>query len=488
MAALIVCVHSPALLETYLFADESNFYVADGSWAFSWRAIVLHQRTSGRLLQGVFVHLVNGYLDTAPWTLWSLRVMSCIASLGLALTFFCVLRRLGASMWAAMAVVATIWAHPAMQIHHTYWPLLPQLLLGSAAVWAASAVLAAEPGRHGLWLVSFLTGLLFLTAHFTHQNIPFLGISVVVYAILKAPPAELSPRVRRSWVFAALLLGTLAVNAALHVLTSSSGQRYSRATEAYSLASSGTGGLELLLNPRGYASVFEFWNFPVGIAQSSASWLSLAPLTAMLLWIVVFFALASAEVRRNGRAGLVKWGSVVALCAVSFIPTVADRFSGRQHLMLAPLLTLMAVSLYGAERFWRNVHSTVLRKAVVIGLLSFLVLNSCSALLQVDRKIVEPRARLHKHVEKSFSGQDLSRVRKVVVIEGPARECELPCTGFFGRPVPLRRRLGNGRFFQHVLWQLGAPVRRTPKVVFTKKAHQRRAGEVILDLQTFSPH
>ena len=125
---------------------------------------------------------------------------------------------------------------------------------------------------------------------------------------------------------------------------------------------------------------------------------------------------------------------------------------------------------------------------MVVGLLSFLVLNSCSAWLQVDRKIVEPRARLQKHVEKSFSGQDLSWVRKVVVIEGPARECELPCTGFFGRPVPLRRRLRNGRFFQHVLWQLGAPVRRTPKVVFTKKAHQRRAGEVILDLQTFSPH
>jgi hypothetical protein len=454
-------LYSAPLHTVYYFADESAYLTEDHNYS-SPKEFFNRSLRLGRPITLFAYWMMDRLVHQQPNGLQLIRFFQFLASYASGLFFFYLLRRMNLSPGKSFFLVLFIWSQPALQCFHVYCMLSPYFLGVCSSYFAFLLICKFTlPGSFLNSLNFIIAVVLLLIASLIFQASPFCGLAPLAFYVLSATHENWIQIRKKSILFIIAVV--------VSMTTFTVGYKLLVEVSGVSVAMNSEHTLELLkglsivkyrplFDFTNYLGPFEWWNYLYPVPNLS-SWLFLFSTLCCLIWLTAFLCAFYFEGRTANQSFVIqKYFIVLASIALSFLPVIADRFSGREHVYIACSPALFLVFFYAASQCAqylfpnKNVRSSIKFVAVL-----FIVLVAAGAQANVYRGVVLPNAKLYSFVKSEIIRQLSPEISRILVINAQRTCLREPCRGFMARRASLAVRTGEytARFYREVLVKCG---------------------------------
>jgi hypothetical protein len=473
LGVVLYALYSSPIHHTYYFADETGYLMEkqyfSGVEGFMKRSVNL-----GRPITMLAYSIMNKIANIPENGMLWIRCLQFLASYVTSVLFFYVLRRLNLSPWKSLFLVIFIWSQPVLQCFHGYSMLSPYFL-GVCCSYLAFLIALNSSLSNWRDIAFRFTGILALfgIGWLTFQASPFCALAPLAFYVLSSNDDWSQIRRKSFLLIGALLMSMISFLICYKLILAVMPLKISPRTE-HSLGL--FNGLSILkytpmFELSSYLGPFEWWNylFPVKIL-SDATFYILTSLS-FLAWLIIFYCSFYLDRKSFGNPLTIKkYCLVIFLILLTFSPLIADRFSGRAHVYIACVPTLVLIGFYSFSRCLQNLPSMSLRRNIKRMAVIILIVVAAGAQANVYRGIVLPGARFYSFIRTEILRQLTPDASRVVVITEAGDFCSRePCHSFMGRRLGIADRdsKSTGRFYQVILARCGGKVK-TP-VEFTNE-------------------
>lgn len=476
LALSLFFMYSSSFAFIYLFADET--YAFSQAWIQGnpLDRVIAVTQSQGRPILGVFYALMTQAIRLDETGLQLLRVIAFTLSLSVAGYLYHLLRKLEIPSAHALLLVTFVWSQPAFSLFHAYLYLAP-FWLGIFASLFSFSLFLKNSNRSLHWKETLGHLLLALSGLLVYQMTPFFLLGLLAFSVLESKPAGIARHVR--------LFGILIGAATLYTVAFKvSQQMFGFATYGHAKGLLDAKGIADFLAP-GYLYVFEFWNYPIPLLLRHDTKVALLA-SAAVIWFAVVAGALVAEVRES-RGNWKNWLFALVFCATSFLPIIADRATGRQHLFLPAVLSLVLVFYYAARRL-ASPHQKKLLRPLALGVVA---LVAAGANLGYQRALVGPATRLFSFIQYEMINQANQASRRIVVVgvenavKGYARRCHEPCTAFFGRRLQTTFHLSRKGLYEVAMRFSGLP---SMAVEFAETYGESTPDAIVIDWDRYTKY